>query len=355
MKPLVSILIPAYNGERWLAEALESAVGQTWSRKEIIVVDDGSSDATLAVAKRYESRNVLVRSQSNQGAAAARNTALSLSQGDYIQWLDADDVLGIDKIALQMEALSDSTGGRVLLSSPWAPFMFRPGRARFRPTPLWADLTPADWLTRKMEFNLHMQTATWLVSRELTDATGPWNLNLLGDDDGEYFCRVLLQSESVRFVRDARVYYRVLGPEGLHHIGSSSAKMDAQFCSMRLHISYLRSFDDSVRVRKACVTYLQNWLLEFYPERPDIVEQAKSLAEHLGGRLERPRFAKKYAWIDRIGGPRIAKRVQHNARRLRWLICRSWDRTLLRLEGSRTHPINMQHATLGGGGNVPRG
>jgi len=92
-RPLVSILIPAFNAEEWISDTLSSAIAQTWERKEIIVVDDGSSDQTLTVARRFESQGVRVVPQKNQGAAAARNTALSLSQGDYIQWLDADDLL----------------------------------------------------------------------------------------------------------------------------------------------------------------------------------------------------------------------------------------------------------------------
>src|SRR5258707_13697146 len=99
MKPLVSILIPAYNAEEWIADTLRSAIAQTWARKEIIVVDDGSTDQTLTVARRFESDGVRVVSQKNQGAAAARNTALSFSQGDYIQRLHAADRLATDKIA----------------------------------------------------------------------------------------------------------------------------------------------------------------------------------------------------------------------------------------------------------------
>src|SRR2546422_568365 len=125
MKSLVSILIPAYNAEEWLADTLRSALGQTWPCKEIIVVDDGSSDRTLAIARRFESDRVRVVTQLNQGAAAARNTALSFSHGNYIQWLDADDLLAPDKIARQMEASDQCQSSRPLLSSAWGQFFYR--------------------------------------------------------------------------------------------------------------------------------------------------------------------------------------------------------------------------------------
>src|SRR6266702_847709 len=105
MKPLVSILIPAYNAQEWISDTIESALDQTWPKTEIIIVDDGSTDQTLAVAKGFNSRGVQVVTQPNQGASAARNTAYALCQGDYIQWLDADDLLEPSKIEKQVQKL----------------------------------------------------------------------------------------------------------------------------------------------------------------------------------------------------------------------------------------------------------
>jgi glycosyltransferase involved in cell wall biosynthesis len=79
---LVSILIPAYNAAPYIAETLDSALAQTWYNIEIIVVDDGSRDDTLAIAKTYESKRVKVISQKNKGASTARNRALKAAQGD---------------------------------------------------------------------------------------------------------------------------------------------------------------------------------------------------------------------------------------------------------------------------------
>ncbi|HWF90735.1 MAG TPA: glycosyltransferase [Terriglobales bacterium] len=335
MKSLVSILVPAYNAEHWIADTLRSAVTQSWPHKEIIVVDDGSTDRTLVVARQFESASVRVVSQENQGAAAARNKALSLSQGDYIQWLDADDLLATDKIARQMERSDDDRESRALLSSAFGLFMYRYYRTEFIPTPLWCDLSPVEWLTRKMGQNLYMQTSTWLASRALIEAAGPWNTKLLGDDDGEYFCRVLLQSTEVRFVPEARVYYRMSGSGSLSYIGRSDRKMEAQWHSMRLHIEYLRSLEDSERTRAACVRFLQNWLGNFYPQRPDIVKQAEHLAEELGGRLHMPRLSWKYAWMETLFGWSLAHRMQVLLPAARWSLTRHWDRTLFRVESRR--------------------
>jgi len=331
MQPLVSILIPAFNAQKWIADTLRSAIAQTWDRKEIIVVDDGSADQTLAIARRFKSERVRVFTQENQGAAAARNKAFSLSQGDYIQWLDADDLLAPDKLARQMEASERCEGKRTLLSSAWGRFLYRHNRAEFTPTALWCDLSPTEWLLRKMGQGLHMQPATWLVSRELTEAAGPWNTQLSYDDDGEYFCRVLLASNGIRFVPDAKVYYRASGSSSLSYIGRSDRKMVSLWKSMELHIGYLRSLEDSDRVRTACVKYLQMWLPTFYPERPDIITQVQAMAAELGGRAQVPRLRWKYRWIELLLGPGRAKQAQVTLPRVKGSLKQYWDKTLFRL------------------------
>lgn len=335
MKPLVSILIPAYNVQGCIAETIRSAKRQTWPRKEIIIVDDGSRDQTLAIARQFASNEICVVTQENQKAAATRNRAYALCQGDYIQWLDADDLLSPDKVERQMEVAERHPARRTLISSAWAYFMYRASKANFVPTPLWCDLSPAEWMTRKLEKNLHMQTATWLVTRELTEAAGPWNTRLLGDDDGEYFARVLLASDGVRFVPEAKVFYRVPGPASLSHIGLSEQKLEAQLLSMELTIKHIRSLQDSERVRAACVTYLQNWLPNFYPEHAGFVDRARRLAESVGGRLEDPRPSWKYALVKAAFGWPTTKRVQFGYNRIKLSLLRSWDKAWFNWEHRR--------------------
>jgi glycosyltransferase involved in cell wall biosynthesis len=335
MKPLVSILIPAYNAEKTIGYTIRSAIAQTWQRKEIIIVDDGSNDRTVDVALRFAAKQATVVSAQNQGAAAARNHALRLSQGDYVQWLDADDILAPDKIERQLSALGDHDGKRTLLSSPWAPFYYRTRQARFVQNSLCQDLSPVEWLLRKMGENLHMQTATWLTSRELSDAAGPWDTRLLSDDDGEYFCRVLLASEGTRYVSGTGVFYRSTATPRLSHIGNSDKKKEAVVISMKLHIRYLRSLEESERVRKACLTYLQNWYHNFYPERQDLAGELQTVAAQLQGHLEEPRLRWKYAWMKPIFGWKAAKWAQAELPQLRAEYISRCDRALYWLEAAR--------------------
>jgi GT2 family glycosyltransferase len=331
MKPLVSILIPAYNAEPWIADTIKSALNQTWPSREIIIVDDGSRDQTLRVARQFASEVVSVVTQENQGGSAARNRAFELCQGDYIQWLDADDLLSPEKVEKQMEAAEECQSKRTLLSSAWGYFMYRPHRARFNPTPLWNDLHPLEWQQRKLENNVHMNPATWLVSRELTQTARPWDTRLITGEDGEYFCRVIMASDGIRFVPEARVFYRTTASSG-SYIGRSNKKMESQFLGMQLEIGHLLSLDDSKRTRAACVKFLQTWLHHFYPDRLDIVKQAEQLAARLGGQLEMPRLRWKYAWIQRLVGFELAKRASLFMPNLKWELIRVWDKMLFRLE-----------------------
>jgi glycosyltransferase involved in cell wall biosynthesis len=296
------------------------------------VVDDGSGDQTLAIARQFASKSVTVISQENQGASAARNKAFQLCQGDYIQWLDADDLLSADKIQRQMQATEKCQSKLKLFSCGWGYFIYRPSKAKFVPTPIWSDLDPTEWLTRKWEGNLHMQTATWLASRELTEAAGPWDTRLLGDDDGEYFFRVINASNGIRFVPQGRVYYRITPDSRLSYIGRSDKKMDAQFLGMKLQIGYLRAREDSDRVRAACVTYLQTWLHNFHPDRPDLVQEAQQLAASLGGRLSLPKASWKYAWIEKLFGFGAAKHTQMYYNQAKSSMLRAWDKMMYSFE-----------------------
>ena len=333
--PLVSVLIPAFNAEEWVGDTIRSALSQSWPNKEVIVVDDGSKDQTLAVARRFESQGVRVVRQENKGASAARNNAFSLSKGDYIQWLDADDLLAPDKIAKQMSLVQQGLGPRTLLSAAWGRFMYRPVHAEFKPTPLWCDLTPREWLLRKMEGNVFMQTSVWLVSREVTEAAGPWDVRMLGDDDGEYFCRVLLASDAVRFVPDAKVYYRAFRFDSLSYIGRFPHKIEAHWASMKLHIKYVRSLGDDSRARAACLQFIRDSMIYFYPESPRVVEEARSLGRELGGDLGDPPLTWRYAWIRVLFGWNATKFAQRLIRRIRWGIVRKIDYLLFCRENKR--------------------
>src|SRR5690606_5708868 len=185
--------------------------------------------------------------QENGGAPSARNTAYSLAQGEYIQWLDADDLLHPEKIRLQLQGAESGLTSRTLLTAAWGKFFFRPERAKFSPDSLWQDLGPLDWIVTRFRDNVWRDQAGWLVCRRLTDAAGPWDTRLArsGDDDGEYICRVAGASDGVRFVSEARSYYRIGTVGSLNwNMETSDQVLESLALSLTLSVQHLIGLED---------------------------------------------------------------------------------------------------------------
>jgi glycosyltransferase involved in cell wall biosynthesis len=208
---LVSVLIPCRNAAPWLEQALRSALDQTWPRLEIIVVDDGSTDGSFELARRFASARCHVVRREARGASAARNHALRLAQGDFIQYLDADDFLAADKISLQIEAMRRGVPGSLSWSSATYLLAGTDTGVRHFETARPAGASAADFLARLWggEGEPGMVLVhQWLVPRALLDHAGPWNESLSIDDDGEFFARVMLASTGRILVPEAQCFYR---------------------------------------------------------------------------------------------------------------------------------------------------
>ena len=316
MPPLVSILIPAYNAERWIADSLKSIVAQTWPNKEIIVVDDGSGDGTVALARCFESSAVEVVQQENRGPAAARNRAYRLSQGDYIQYLDADDLLSPDKIAKQVEVLSESPSG-MLAISPWIYFQdgTDPEEGAFQNGWPCVDTdTPVEWLTELLgpegPFGM-VPPGAWLTPRAVAEQAGPWDETTLSpDDDGEYFARVVLASAGIRRAA-GRFYYRK-HPAGESWSSTKHARQQSgALHSLERKMHHLLARTSDPRARRALANGFMQRAVQAYPDFPEIWRRALEKAEELGGTDYIPPFG---TWegelFCRLFGWKTARRAQ---------------------------------------------
>jgi glycosyltransferase involved in cell wall biosynthesis len=314
--PPVSIIIPCHNAAPWLAATLESALAQTWPEKEILLVDDGSTDGSLAVARTFEPRGVRVLAQPNLGAAAARNAGLAAAHGDYIQFLDADDLLAPDKISVQMARLL-AFPPRCVASGAWTRFVRVPGEAPFISEPTWQDLSGLEFLLLHYEGGWMMQPAAWLCPRSLLDEAGPWNERLTLNDDGEYFGRVMLAAAGILFCAAARSYYRS-GLRGSLSRRKDVAALRSLWLSTELNCGrMLAAAQDSPRARAAAANGWQRLAFESFPTAPDLAATAERHAAHLGGSPfpmpAGPAFHRMARWT----GWRFAKRLRDAWLRLR--------------------------------------
>ncbi|AFZ36145.1 glycosyl transferase family 2 [Stanieria cyanosphaera PCC 7437] len=305
--PLVSILIPCYNSEQNLSETIKSALAQTWKNIEIIIVDDGSTDNSLALAKSFESSIVKVISQENQGQSASENKAFAESQGDFIEYLDADDLLAPDKIERQIKLLENSDS--FVASCEWSRFYKSPKEAMFISQPLWKDLDPVDWLVCAWEGHYMMHGATWLIPRKIVEKAGGWDERLSLINDFEYFSRVLLASEGVKFCSGARTYYRSGNTSSLSGSKSTKARQ-SQFLSLSLGTSNLLAKENSLRTRHVCATVFQRFIYEVYPDVPELSKQAAAKVKELGGSNLKPTGGLMFQFLSKLVGWQQAKKMQ---------------------------------------------
>jgi glycosyltransferase involved in cell wall biosynthesis len=177
MTPLISCIVPAFNAERYLGEALDSILAQTWRPIEVIVVDDGSADDTAQVAKRYGERITYI-CQANAGPAAARNRGLDAATGAYVAFLDADDVWHEEKLSRQMARFDARPELELCLAhiqNFWEP-EFKDEEDRLRDHRFSKPL-PA-YVTQAM-----------LARRTLFDVVGQFDTTLRIVDDTDWFLR----------------------------------------------------------------------------------------------------------------------------------------------------------------------
>lgn len=326
----VSILIPCHDDEQFVGDALESALGQTWPYCEVIVVDDGSTDNSLAVAEEYEPQGVRVIQQSNRGPSAARNRALEAATGDYIQYLDADDLLHPEKVEAQVSTLRESEPRTVAVCSTvqfWDGESPEDGRrtAGADQVPWLNSEDPVQWLV-----NLWIpdsgwgmvQTSAWLVPRSVVEDAGPWNERITVDDDGEYFTRVVLESSGIRYVPDGCVYYR-------QYYGSrvsswrSRSDLEGWLCAIDSKRDHLLPRTTGESRRNATYGLAQQYLTlacEAYPHHVKLAAEAEERAKALGQETMKPPQLTGSWWLDAVCGLSnwwVARYLQYSYRWLR--------------------------------------
>ena len=211
--PKVSVVIPLYNKESYICECIESVLKQTYTNIEIIVVDDGSTDGSLAVLKEYVYRNsieIKIISQKNHGASNARNLGIQNATGEYIQFLDADDKLDENKIQVQMELLRSLQYPKdVLVFSKWTTLGKPLEEMGQNQKSVWHNYENPIYIL--VDFTLNqccLPPCVYLIPNNLIKKVGGWDETLTLNDDGEFFARVINQTSTLRFTDKSLAYYR---------------------------------------------------------------------------------------------------------------------------------------------------
>jgi len=273
LSPLVSILIPVYNAERWIEQTIESALSQTWPAKEVIVVDDGSTDRSLEIIKRFDGR-IRWEAGPNRGGSAARNRLLELSRGEWVQYLDADDYLLPEKVERQMASVRRHPDCEVIVN-PVIWEKVENGRHISVETKIPHPRDP--WVLLAL---WHLpQTGGPLWKRSVLERVGGWRIGQPCCQEHELYCRLLEAGCRFRFFEGCFAVYR-----DWDHGPRVSAKRPGEVDLQRLRI--LDRIEACLRNRT-----------ELTPARSDAVNDA------------RHQIARKF-WIkDPDFALRIARRI----------------------------------------------
>lgn len=294
--PLVSIIIPVYNKAAYVRETLESALGQTYPNIEIVLVNDGSTDGSLAILEEFKSRysdKIILIDQKNGGVSKATNIGIQASRGDYIQFLDADDLLSPDKIALQVNLLRGKSP-LILSSCEWVNFKDDIKNYSRVPYGVFKDFDSGlEWLLYSWNYMEMMADSSWLTSKKLIDLAGNWNESLLINQDGEFFMRILLLCKGVIFDQESKVYYRNLTETSVSSQKSLQASKSL-LASFGIYKSEILKLEDSNRTRVALKRVFMKFIYDTYPNYPDLLEEARNEIKSL-----------RIAESTPIGGPKF--------------------------------------------------
>lgn len=212
--PLVSIVIPVYNGADYLREAIDSALAQTYTNIEVIVVNDGSRDdgATERIALSYGGK-IRYFCKENGGVASALNLAISKMSGEYFSWLSHDDLYSVDKIAKQVQALARASSARTIVYGNFAVFSDDPSKAR--------EVLTQDVSFEKFRYFLTTDNSihgcTLLIPRKAFDECGNFNEKLRTTQDYDLWFRL---AGKYRFV-----HVDALLVKARHHAAQGSVTM----------------------------------------------------------------------------------------------------------------------------------
>lgn len=190
--PLVSVIMPAYNAARTVIEAVNSALHQTHPHIEVIIVDDGSTDETLPIMRgRYgKDARVQIVQQANGGPASARNHALRLAQGEWVQFLDSDDRLHPQKVARSLERAAEIDGSAVVYGP--AHIIDQQGK----PAPDWdfpafpsGDIF-CEWITGAMANGSYGVLPSFMAKRAAVESVGGFDETIFGSEDWDLWVKL---------------------------------------------------------------------------------------------------------------------------------------------------------------------
>lgn len=315
--PLVSIIIPLYNAENHIAQTIESLLIQTWPNKEILIIDDGSTDKSRDIINSFDNEIIKLYTQENKGAAAARNLGIKRAKGKYIQFLDADDLLSKNKIEVQVNAIGNSKKLAVCSTVHFIngtnPYQQMP--SEYEDRFLYSTDNSYEFLINLWGGNNQgasmIQTNAWLVPSKLINENELWQEFYSPDDDGEYFSRIILSSDGITYSPNCYNYYRKFASINSLSNRNSLRALEGCYRSIQCKQESLKDKMSDIRARTAISNQLHDILYVAYPNHNKLVKQIEADIKKLGIKSKSPSLGGKgINIITKIFGWKFSRYLQ---------------------------------------------
>lgn len=310
--PLVSVCMPAFNAEKYIGEAIESVLKQTYQNIELIIADDGSEDGTLSIVEgKFRDDRMVLCKQENKGAAAARNLAFRHSKGVFIKFLDADDLISVNAIENQVNAALPHPGA--LISGKWGRF-YHDDLLTFKlcPESCWKNMDPVSWLLESWITGESMtQPGIFLIPRSIIEKAGLWDEKLSLIDDMDFFTRVILEAQKVIFEPESILYYRS-GLRGSLSGQKSLGAYQSAFWAIEQSTENLLTVSNSPKAKAASANLWQSFVHEVYPLRPGLYIPAERRIKELGGASLQYRCGPLTQLLVNLVGWKLTKKIKMN-------------------------------------------
>jgi len=323
MNDRVSIIVAVCNAEDFILSSVSSALAQSHRNIEVIVVDDGSTDATTARLAGIDDPRLTVIRQKNAGQGAALNCGVNIATGDYIKFFDADDWLSPRHVECQLDALKGSS--TKVASCRWGYFRHSPEVCLVRDEPVNHDYAnPVDWIVDSLTVAEGMMGGwVWLIPRRVWEECGGFDERLTLNNDFDFSLRLVLASSGVKHAAGAVYAYRE-GVEGSVSKSLGRKAMQSAFDTTESGCGALLDRENSPRTRKVCADRWQSWQYVFFPDYPDLAEQAGKKISSLGGsNLPMEGGFLLHAILPIIGWKNV-RRLQSRVHRSAWRTILKW-------------------------------
>ena len=310
MSIVISVIMPVYNAQNYIKEAIESVLWQTFKSFELIIVNDGSIDASEAIINGFKDSRIVYLKQENQGQANASNKGVKIARGRYIKFFDADDVL--NPLHLEKQYLALNGHDCYLASCQWAYFYENHRLINFEKETTHKNYDyPLDWLYDSHIHDSGMLGAwLWLIPKKLLDKAGHWDERLSLNNECDFSTRLLVASKGVKFAEGARLFYRK-GVENSLTLKTNKSAFQSALLTTELAMKTILNVENSERLRKLFADRFQSWIYQMYPRDKNIISKMRNHIQNLGGSQLKPQGGILFRTLNTIFPWTWVKQLQY--------------------------------------------